>query len=83
MTDARALGEYAEVVSNSADVPRRLNSLYVEATISSVAPRQLDGVYVEAATSMIAPPRTLSHLYVEVLTPSQLILPFKGWGVPI
>lgn len=82
MTDVRVAGEYVEVVTLQ-DPARRLNELYVEAaTFSSNAPRVLNGFMVEAAT-VTAAPRRIGAVYVEVLTPSQLVFPFKGWGASI
>jgi hypothetical protein len=35
------------------------------------------------AMTVSLPPRHVGAVYIEVLTPAQLIFPFKGWGVPI
>jgi hypothetical protein len=82
MTDVRVLGEYVEAVTLQ-DPARRVNELYVEAaTFSSSGPRILNGFMLEAMTVSL-PPRHVGAVYIEVLTPAQLIFPFKGWGVPI
>jgi hypothetical protein len=82
MTDVRITGEYVEAATPQ-NPARRLNELYIEAvTFSSITPRVLSGFMIEATTATAAP-RHVKAMYIEVLTPSQLVFPFKGWGTPI
>ena len=97
MTDARILTEYVEATAASDVAPRRLGTLYMEATTQASAPRQLGTVYAETAavgiparqldtvyveTAAIGVPfRQLNTIYVEVMSPSHR--PYRGWGVSL